>query len=140
MLSDIFGVDKDSIARDAAEAKIPRTPAGYCVASIFQMLSGKDLERMTASGRLTLARAQVMEFRVAKEARRLIDFLEVEREQARIFAIVARCFDNLPDVVERDCGLPKHALVRLEARLDQARTELHAALVDFSKAPAESAS
>ncbi len=134
-LAALFDHDRDALIREAREAGITPTKDGYDVKRILGMLTGKDPEQMTASGRLTLARAQVMEFRVAKEARQLIPFPEVEREQARIFEIVARCFDNIPDVVERDCGLPKHALIRIEQRLDQARVELHQLLTE-AEAPA----
>jgi len=136
-LADIFDHDRDALIREAAEAGIAPTKDGYPVKRILAMLTGSDPGAMTASGRLTLAKAHLAEMRAAKEARKLISVDDVEQEQARIFAIVARTFDTLPDIIERDCGLPVHALDRMEKALDVARTELHRSLTSFDDPPAQ---
>lgn len=54
----------------------------------------------------------------------LVPALEVEQEFAAVFKTMAQWVDTLPDVLERDCGLPRHALAKLEQRLDVLRGEL----------------
>lgn len=58
----------------------------------------------------------------------LVPVADVEAEFAAVFKTLAHCLDTLPDVLERDCGLPRHALTKLETRLDSLREDLHAKL------------
>lgn len=54
----------------------------------------------------------------------LVPAFEIEQEFAAVFKTMAQWVDTLPDILERDCGLPRHALAKLEQRLDVLRGEL----------------
>jgi hypothetical protein len=59
------------------------------------------------------------------ERRELIPRIETEQEMAAMLKVTAECFDTLPDILERDCGLTPDTLARMEAHLDKAREELY---------------
>ena len=80
-LADLFDHDRDALIRQAAEAGIAPTKEGYPVKRILAMLTGSDPAAMTATGRLTLAKAQLAEMRAQREARQLIPVDEVASRQ-----------------------------------------------------------
>jgi hypothetical protein len=49
---------------------------------------------------------------------------------AGMLKVTAECFDTLPDVLERDCGVTPETLARMEAHLDKAREELYLRLAE----------
>lgn len=55
----------------------------------------------------------------------LIPAADVERSNAVIIKSVAKAYDTLPDVLERDCGLAPSVMAVVERHLDAARLELH---------------
>jgi hypothetical protein len=125
-LAALFDMDRAALAQAIREAGIVRGPQGYDVKRVLALVVGTGaLDAMAPSARHQLARAQFMEMRLAEKAGQLIPVAEVERGHAEIFKAVAMMFDTLPDTLERDCGLPAHALARLERHIDAARIELH---------------
>lgn len=54
---------------------------------------------------------------------------EVAAEAAHACKVMAQWIDTLPDILERDCGLPRHALAKLEQRMDVARSDLRRQIV-----------
>src|SRR4029077_16440187 len=133
----------------AAIRETPITPIGragahptYLVRAVVDAIAprvgdGKiDIDRLPPNARDTYIRSERNLIRLREERGELILASEVERGYAAIFKEVARTFDTLPDIVERDCGLPAHALVRLEQVLDAARIELHRR-INAKPAPAE---
>jgi hypothetical protein len=85
-----------------------------------------DLDRMSPNARDAYIRSERNLVKLKQECGQLIPVAEVERECASIFRAVVDMLELLPDTLERDCGLPAHALVRLEEHLDKARVDLHA--------------
>jgi hypothetical protein len=125
-LAALFDMDRAALAQAIREAGIVRGPKGYDVKRVLALMVGTGaLDAMAPSARHQLARAQFMEMRIAEKAGQLIPLAEVETGHAEIFKRVALFLDTLPDILERDCGLPPHVLVRIEGALDAARTELH---------------
>lgn len=66
--------------------------------------------------------------RVRQRAGELCERTDVEQHVGRLTTIVLRCFETIPDVLERDCGLTPHAVTVVERELDAARVQLHAEL------------
>jgi hypothetical protein len=133
-LAALFDMDRAALAQAIREAGIPRTKRGYDVKRVLALMVGTGtLDAMAPSARHQLARAHYMEMRVAEKARQLIPMHEVERGHAEIFKRLALFLDTLPCILERDCGLPTHALKRLDEAVDKARTELR----ELVNAPSE---
>jgi hypothetical protein len=61
----------------------------------------------------------------------LLPRIAVEQEQARTTKIVARCFDTLPDIIERDCGVSPLIIAKIEQRLGMAREELYKEVIEI---------
>ena len=87
--------------------------------------SGYDPDRLDPFKRRAHYQAEVEKLRVAAECGDLIPRMEVEAEMAAVMKILAECFDTLPDILERDCGLKSSVLAKLERCLDKAREELY---------------
>jgi len=63
---------------------------------------------------------------------RLVTVMEVERDYAEVFQLVARAFETVPDVLERDAGLKPHQVAVVEKHLDEVREALYEQLVAAS--------
>lgn len=68
--------------------------------------------------------------KLATERRELIPRAEVEEEQARVAKIVVQALETLPDILERDCGMTREQLVKVETAIDRAREEMYEAVAD----------
>ena len=77
--------------------------------------------------------SELDKLKLQEQRRELIPRLETEQEMAGLLKIVAQCLDTLPDILERDCGLPASVLVKMEEVLDQAREDLHLRLAEEDK-------
>ena len=126
------------------------TPAGrvgshptYSIRAVVDALAPRagngaiDIDRLSPTARDAYIRSERGLVKLRAECRELIPVGEVRRSHGLIFKAVADAFDTLPDNLERDCGLPTHALVRLEKHLDDARTELRRRIEGAETAHAE---
>lgn len=59
----------------------------------------------------------------------LMSRVEAEREFGRLFDIMGRCLDLLPDQLEREGLVSPDGAARVEALLDRTRVELHAMVI-----------
>lgn len=123
----------------AREGIIPKAARGQyplagCVRSYIQYLqnSGQvdtsDPEKLSPFQKRAHYQAELDKLKLEQERGELIPRIEVEQEFAAVLKMVAECFDTLPDLLERDCGLPAKVLVRVEEALDRTRGDLHAKL------------
>lgn len=87
--------------------------------------SGFDPDRLDAFKRRAYYQGEHEKLKLQVERRELIPRIEAEQEMAQMLKITAECFDTLPDILERDCGLEPSVLVKLEDRLDKCREELY---------------
>jgi hypothetical protein len=146
-LAEALNVDRSTIHAAIRQANI--TPAGhagahplYPVRAVVDAIAPRtadgtpDLDRMSPNARDAYIRSERNLVKLKTECGQLIPVAEVERGHAEIFKTLALFLDTLPDVLERDCGLPAHALTRLEAAVDGARVELHKRLNAPDEAPA----
>lgn len=131
-----FGFSRDVLRRVIAERSV--APAGrrgghpiYRLADVFRAVAADgDPEQMSPHARLALARAIHTEDQIRARRRELLERTDVEQEMAAMLKVTAECFDTLPDILERDCGLAPAVLERVEASLDRAREELYQRLTE----------
>jgi len=139
-LSEALGEDRSTLARLVKEVEIE--PVGrsgahptYAVRDLVAALratgddGAPDPSKMSPFARAAHYRGERDRQRLAADAGELIPVDDVHDQYSAIMKIVARTFDTLPDLLERDVGLPAAAVARLERALDAARTELHRQLV-----------
>lgn len=97
------------------------------LAALHQTTDGyRDPDKLPAFERNAHYKAEREKLDFERELGLLVPFQDVERSNAHIFKCVARSYDTLPDILERDCGLTPAALAVVERHLDAARLELHA--------------
>lgn len=132
---------RETAAKRLAEAKVkPSAKRGgypvYRLKDAWPVITGaasgagdpNDPDKLRPFERQAHYKAEHLKLQVQTEKREVIPRIEVEQEQARIFKLVAMRDDTLPDILERDCGLPAHVVELIEKTIDRSRDELHKAL------------
>lgn len=134
------GIARETVAKRLKEASVK--PAGKRASYVLYRLRdalpavyqlddiAADPERMDPFKRQAYYRAELERRKLEVDDRLLIPAAEVEAERARVFKLLTQALESLPDVVERDLGLPAKTVARIEHLCDRHRDELHAALVD----------
>jgi hypothetical protein len=134
------GTDRDTTSRRVTEARCRPTGqrGGHPVyrlqdllrASFFTGADGDaDPDKLDPFKRRAFYQGELDKLKLGVERGELVPRIEVEQEQARTMKIVARFFDTLPDVLERDCGASPILLAKVEQRLDEVREEIYRELV-----------
>jgi hypothetical protein len=132
------GLDRDTLSRRLTESgakpacKGPRGHPEYRIRDLIAAQFGtvEDPDQLDPFRRQAHYRCELDKLKLQTERGELVPRIECEQEQARGMKLVARVFDTLPDVIERDCGAPPAILARIEKALDAARVELHGMLVE----------
>lgn len=137
-LSTEFGMTRETVRKRLADAGVAASGkrASYPVFRLKDVLSAltgggntDDPGGMDPYKRKAYYQAEHEKLQLQVARRELIPRIESEQEMAAMFKITAECFDTLPDVLERDCGLSPLVLVSLEDQLDKAREQLYQRLV-----------
>ena len=68
--------------------------------------------------------------KLEKEMRALVPVEEVHREMSRLAKSVASALDSLPDMLERDAGLPPDAIDLVEGITDTLREQMYRAVIE----------
>lgn len=134
-----FGVTRETAAKRLAEARVkPSAKRGgypvYRLKDAWPVITGvsagdgDDPDKLRPFERQAHYKAEHLKLQVETEKREVIPRIEVEQEQARIFKLVAMRDDTLPDILERDCGLPAHVVELIEKTIDRSRDDLYKAL------------
>lgn len=136
-----LGVTRDVLRRVLADAGVQ--PSGkksghpaYALRDVLEAwisnITGgaPDPDSLRPMERKLHYQAEHEKLRLQVERGELVPSIEVERGHGLIFAIVAQCFDTLPDVLERDVGLNSLQLTRAERHLDEAREALYQKLIE----------
>jgi transcriptional regulator with XRE-family HTH domain len=137
-LAEEIGVARETIGKRMSEAGV--RPAGkrgnYDIYRLRDALAAIQVadevvnpDKLKPFERRAHYQAELEKLKLETEQRYLIPFIEVEQEQARLFKIVARTFDTLPDILERDCGLPPKVVTRVEKACDKAREECYQEII-----------
>lgn len=134
-----FGQTRETVRKRLADAGI--TPSGKRAAypvyrlkdALPALLGGgdqSDPDKLDPYRRKAFYQGEHEKLQLQVARRELIPRIEAEQEMAAMAKIVAECFDTLPDILERDCGLAPAILDRLEGALDRTREDLYTRLSD----------
>lgn len=74
-------------------------------------------------------RAQLDKLKYRQAAKELVPAAEFERALSEAFKLMAVTLESLPDVLERDCGLPSPAVEKVQKVTDNLREDLYQRMV-----------
>jgi hypothetical protein len=137
----IFGVDRDTVTRRLSDANLKPTgkrgghPVYDLKAGWKIILEGgdgkqKDPDALEPFKRKAYYQAEHEKLKLQTERGELLSRIEVERETARLFEIMGRFLDTLPDALEREGGMDPRQVQKVEDLIDHMREELYAEIVD----------
>ena len=141
-LADAFGMDRGTVRRRLREAGV--VPAGqkngvsvYALKDAGPALfgdvvtgTGADPDDMHPKDRKDWYQSENERIKLEKEMRSLVPVEEVHREMSRLAKSIASSLDSLPDLLERDAGLPADAIDLVEGVTDNLREQMYRAIVD----------
>lgn len=84
-----------------------------------------DPDRMTPRERNEHYRAEREKTRHLADIGQLVPAADVDREMGILVKTVAQALDTLPDILERDCGLPPRAIERSQRVIDEVREGMY---------------
>ncbi|WP_411887929.1 DUF1441 family protein [Hydrocarboniphaga effusa] len=100
----------------------------YALSDLLRVYRGEqeqsDIGSMDAFRRKALVQSQREELKLAAERGEVIPADEVQDEISRVLKLVAQKLDQIPDILERDCGLSGRAVEIIERELDKLRQNL----------------
>jgi hypothetical protein len=139
IIARLLNITERRLQQMAREGIIPKAARGQyplagCVRAYITFLQNQgqpgpaNPENLSPFLKRAHYQAELDKLKLEHERGELIPRIEVEQEMAALMKIVAECFDTLPDLLERDCGLPTKALTRIEAALDKARESFYSRL------------
>lgn len=147
-LSTEFGMTRETVRKRLADEGITASGkrSGYPVFRLKDALPALmgggnfgEPDQMDPYKRKAFYQAEHEKLQLQVLRRELIPRIEAEQEMASMVKVVAECFDTLPDILERDCGLAPLVLVRMEEQLDKSREELYQRLTEEDQDDADSA-
>lgn len=126
-----FGVSRDVLRRIVSEASV--APTGkrrghpvYRLRDVYRaILAQTSPEGMNPHARLALAKAQLAEDELRVRRGQLVEADDCADQFALLVKTFVRHVEALPDNLERNCGLPRPALERVERVIDELRDELY---------------
>lgn len=95
------------------------------VEHLYRPTEGERLDPQHEKARLDAARADLAETQLGKVRGELIPAVEYERALSDGFKTVAMTLESLPDLLERDAGLPGPAVDRAIQVIDRLREDLY---------------
>lgn len=143
-----FGVHYETVRRGLMErgAKPVGKHRGhdqYLCRDVVAALSGSaepvDPEKLSPFNRRAWYQGELDRQRLQQQRGELIPQLELEQEMAAVVKILIEASEGLPDLLERDCGLPGPVLARVEQTIDKVREEMHKRLLERAGAAEEGA-
>ncbi|WP_027853842.1 DUF1441 family protein [Marinobacterium litorale] len=83
--------------------------------------------------------AQNERVKLEQTLRGLVVAEEVHREMGSLAKAVATTLDSLPDILERDCGLPGEAVDRVQSVIDSLRDQMYQRIIEDDELDGECA-
>jgi phage terminase Nu1 subunit (DNA packaging protein) len=139
IIARLLNITERRLQQLAREGIVPKAARGQyplagCVRAYIQYLqnSGQtdssDPERLSPFQKRAHYQAELDKLKLEQERGELVPRIEMEQEMAVVLKLVAECFDTLPDLLERDCGLTAKMVGRVEEALDRTRGDLYSKL------------
>lgn len=91
---------------------------------------GTDPDELHPKDRKDWYQSENERVKLEKEMRALVPVEEVHREMSRLAKSVASALDSLPDMLERDAGLPPDAIDLVEGITDTLREQMYRAVIE----------
>lgn len=140
-ISDAFGMHRSTVRQKLREAGVvpAKQKSGinlYALQDVGPALfgesftSGGDPEEMAPKDRKDWYQSENERVKLEKEMRALVTVEEVHREMSMLAKSLASSLDSLPDMLERDAGLPPHAIDLVEGVTDNLREQMYRAIID----------
>ncbi|THA00325.1 DUF1441 family protein [Rodentibacter pneumotropicus] len=83
----------------------------------------KDVDELPPMERRAWFQSENERLRFEKEMGELIPAFEVAQQMSALAKYVVQHLETLPDILERDCGLPPNALIRVQQIIDDLRDQ-----------------
>jgi hypothetical protein len=134
-IANAWGRSRETVKNrlDAAGVQPADTQRGHPVFALKDVVNAfkydfegvEDPEKLEPFARRAYFQAEHEKLRVQSAAGELLSRIEAEGEFARLFEIMGRFLDTLPDHIERAGGVKAHELQKIEDRIDKLREELY---------------
>lgn len=97
-----------------------------------------DVDSLSPVERRAFWQAENERLKYERDTGELIPSYEVSQEMSAMAKAVVQTLETLPDILERDCGLPTSAVIRLQQEIDDLRDQLSVHVQNFDDKSAES--
>lgn len=140
-LADAFGLHRDTVRKRLKESGVlpagsrnganvyALKDAGPALFSEARPAEGMDPGRMHPTDRKDWYQSENLRVKLEKEMRLLVPVEEAHREMSRLAKAVASGLDSLPDMLERDAGLPPEAIELVEKTTDALREQMYNVII-----------
>ena len=109
------------------------------VVQAFEQPEDFDPDKLEPFQRKAFYQAEREKLNLEVERGTLLGYIEVERESARVFEIIGRFLDTLPDVLERDTAMSAPQVQKLDELIDRVREELYEEVTSGAERSADAA-
>ena len=83
-----------------------------------------DVDSLSPVERRAFWQAENERLKYERDTGELVPAFEVAQEMSFLAKAVVQSLDTLPDILERDCGLPPAALMRVQQVIDDLRDQM----------------
>lgn len=143
-IADAFGLHRDTVRKRLRDAGVvpdgtrngaPLYPLKHVgpalFAETFQPI-GDDLDpqRLPPTERKAWFQSENERVKLEKELGTLLEVEDVHRNMSTLAKAVVATLDGLPDILERDAGLPPEAVQRVQELMDALREQMYLAIID----------
>lgn len=90
-----------------------------------------DVDSLSPADRRAFWQAENERLKYERDTGELIPAFEVSQEMSALAKAVVQTLETLPDILERDCGLPTSAVIRLQQEIDDLRDQLSIHIQNF---------
>lgn len=97
-----------------------------------------DVDSLSPVERRAFWQAENERLKYERDTGELIPSYEVSQEMSAMAKAVVQTLETLPDILERDCGLPTSAVIRLQQEIDDLRDQLSVHVQNFDDKSAQS--
>lgn len=143
-LADAFGLHRDTVRKRLREAGV--APEGnrngapiYALKHVGPALFGETLhgvgedgidpDRLPPQERRAWYQSENERVKLERELGTLLQAEDAHREMSGLAKAVIATLDGLPDILERDAGLPPEAVQRVQELMDAQREQLYHAVI-----------
>ncbi|WP_435102340.1 DUF1441 family protein [Arhodomonas sp. AD133] len=144
-IADAFGLHRDTVRKRLRAAGVapvgtrngaPLYPLKHVGPALFVETvpgvgeGGIDPDRLPPADRKYWYQSENERIRLERDLGELLYAEDAHQEMSRLAKAVVNTLEGLPDVLERDAGLPPEAIQRVQELMDATREQLYQAVID----------